>query len=109
MITLLIFFKRSIAYSLDRCALAGNEEAHHWGKLANLIDYLYTTRAPARACPIIIHLNGFKLLSEFAKVVPHVSSLLVIFLEQNQDCALISSLTHYCSRRAEHNPYTISG
>ena len=27
-------------------ALLVNEEAHHWGKLANVIEYIYTTRAP---------------------------------------------------------------
>ena len=57
--------------------------------LINVIEYFYTTKAPARACSIIRHLNCFKLLSEFAKV----SILLFIFLEQNQDFALGTSLT----------------
>ena len=82
-----IYFKkkRSIS-SLDRCVLAGSDGALRWGKLANVIEYLYTTKAPARACSIIRHLNGVKLLSEFA-------ILLCIFLEQNQDFALGTSLT----------------
>ena len=74
---------------MDRCVLAGNEEALRWGKLANVIEYFYTTKAPARACSIIRHLHGFKHLSEFAKV----SILLFIFLEQNLDFALGTSLT----------------
>ena len=83
---------RSI-YSLDRCVLAGNEVALRWGKLANVIEYFYTAKAPARACSIIRHLNGFKLLSEFAKVVSHVCILSFIFLEQNKDFALGTPLT----------------
>ena len=61
--------------------MVGNDEAHHWEKLANVIEYLYTTRTPAQACPIIPvrHLNGFKLLSEFAKVVCHVSKPFISF------------------------------
>ena len=79
-----------------------------WENWLNEIEYIYTTRAPPRACAIIIiHLNGFKLMSELAKVVSHVSSLLLIFLEQNQDCALRTSLTQYCSRGRNKIP-TIS-
>ena len=55
------------------------EEAHHWGKLANVIEYFYTTRAPSPACLIIRYLNGFKLLSEFANVVSHVSKYFINF------------------------------
>ena len=61
---------------MGRCALAGIEEAHHWGTLGNIIEYLYTTRA----CPIMIQLHGFKLLSAFAKVLSHVSKPFINFL-----------------------------
>ena len=49
-------------------------------QLANVIEYLYTRRAPARACPIIRHINGFTLLSEYAQVVSHVSNPFINFL-----------------------------
>ena len=50
-----------------------NVEAHPWGKLVNVLESIYTTRAPAPvpACPIITHFNGLKQLSEFAKYVSY--------------------------------------
>ena len=48
--------------------MCGNEEAHPWGKLVNVVESIYTTRAaPVPACPVITHFNGLKQLSEFAK------------------------------------------
>ena len=56
-----IFSDGTSLIKLDRCDLAGNEGVGPYtsgGNLPDVIESIYTTRAPARACPIISHVSN---------------------------------------------------